>query len=170
MNGIPADINPETLPGPKRDGWSHDKIIWSTNNQNLILAYSIREITNNNPVGKFLYGTFDGEKSYILAIPKISIFCSWDIAHWVNNEVFVVKTSYFSKRIGYFYPLIAFHINEGVCVIPDSDSLHLKPSDIKKDNFNFTEFSDEKLEELLSIYPPDDAPTKPSFLEKLFRG
>jgi|APLak6261671648_1056085.scaffolds.fasta_scaffold12333_1 hypothetical protein len=169
MNGIPSDINPETLPGPKRDGWSYDKIIWSPNTVNFILAYSIREISNNNPVGRFLYGTFDGANSHILANPQRSIFCWGDLAHWVTNDVFVVKISHFSKNNGYFYPLIAFHIKNGFYVIPDSDNLESKPSDIKDCNFIFTEFDDKKLDEILNIYPFDSS-VKPTLLERLFRG
>lgn len=152
MLSIPTDIHPEQLPGPERDGWSYDEIIWSPCKTNFVLAYSIREISYGNPVGRFIWGTSNGQTSKILGRPEMSIFAPKRFSHWVSDEIFIVKTSYKNWRLGYFYPLIAFHISEGFCVIENSHNLDSEPDSVKNKDFRFIQFDEQSLKNALKSY------------------
>ena len=164
-----SDVDELLTKSIKNDGdlfWLNDQVYWSPDKNKFVVAYDIEEISNNNPVGSFLWGNYDGVQSQILGMPELRIFCSHPVFNWITNEIFIFKISYKNNYLAYFYPLIAIHVFKGFYVIPDSHEIDLQPKSITKINGEFRPFSESIFRKVLDNYPYKIATVDDSWLKR----
>ena len=158
---IPADINIESLHGPKKGlppvhFRGEDQIYWNEAETHFVIIYTIFEVTMCNEIGHIAWGVKTDNGHKIIENPKGIIVTCWNkpFCRWLDGSTFVFKShKYDSETNNIYLPLVEINLDKGFHVLVGTNNTDSKITDCLSATGSYEFYTETKLLDSIKKQP-----------------